>query len=237
MKFAASLLLVFLTLQSYSQKRYNAKDIIDDRYGITMYNRLIRAAEGDSTRMCQGKPCQGYVKDFYTAGKLMHKGYYVDGMIRVFTNYWPNGEKERNFHLTDDHKAKLKVFYESGAVKSEVHYNDGGVTAWSDYYENGETEFEEKYVKSHDHIEFRRFFFEDGSPNNIIEFEKRGKKLYKQTIYHRNGKVKETGNLIYSDTAFDYLKTGDWNYYNDSGKLLKTVSYTMGRITHTDKFE
>jgi antitoxin component YwqK of YwqJK toxin-antitoxin module len=226
--------LLFAAQISQAQNKYKASDIIDERYGITMYNNLIRMAGGDSVRNCDGSPCHGYVSDFYLDNKLMHKGYYVDGMIRIFKNFWKNGKVERKFTILDDHKAKLKVFYESGAAKSEVYYMDGDVREWRDYYENGNIEFEEKYVKAHDHIEYRRFFYDSGEESNIIEFEKKGKKLYRQTLSYPNGKVKEEGSLVYSDTSFDYMKIGDWKRYDETGKLLKTVSYVMGTITHTE---
>ncbi len=234
MRFCLFFSLLFASSLSQAQNKYKAYDIIDERYGITMYNDLIRMAGGDSVRSCDGQPCHGYISDFYLDGKLMHKGYYVKGMIRIFKNFWKNGNLERKFSILDDHKAKLKVFYESGTVKSEVYYTDGDVREWRDFYENGNIEFEEKYVKAHDHIQYRRFFYESGKQSNIIEFEKKGKKLYHQTLSHPNGSVKEEGNLIYSDTGFDYLKIGDWRKYNAQGKLLNTVSYVMGTVVHTE---
>ncbi len=216
---------------------YTADQVIDERFGITMYNPLVRAAGGDSVRMCSGTPCEGYVSDFYKGGALLHKGYYVKGQIRVYKNYYPDGVMERKFAIVDDHKSKLKAFYRDGILKSEVHYTDQQVREWQDFHPNGELEFHEKYGKSYEYVEFRKFFYDDGAPHDIMVFEKKSKKLYIKTEYHRNGQVRLVGNLIYSDTTFDYMKSGDWKQYNEKGKLIQVTSYTMGRSTHVEKYD
>lgn len=219
------------------QNKYDPKDVIDERYGITMYNEMVRPAGGDSVRLCDGSPCGGYIEDFYTNGKTMHKGYYVDGMIRIYKNWYPDGQLERKFMVLDDHKSKLIAHYPTGEKKSQILYIDKTVREWSDYYKNGNVEFEEKYVKHHDHVVYRRFFYEDGSPQDIMEFEKKGKRLYKKTEYFKNGQIMVHGNVVYSDQLYDYAKTGDWIEYDESGKKIKKTNYIMGQSTQVERYD
>lgn len=224
-------------VQSISaQTKYEASKVIDPRYGITMYNDLVKLAGGDSVRMCEGIPCGGYVEDYYTGGQLLHKGYYVEGQIKIYKNYYPEGTMERKFVVLDDHKSRLKTFYKSEAPRSEILYVDGDVREWRDYYENGNIEFEEKYVKGQSHAVYRRFFYEDGKPQDIMEFEKKRKRLYKKTEYFTNGQIKLQGNVVYSDQLMDYAKSGDWMEYNEEGKLIKKTSYIMGQSTNVERY-
>ena len=224
-----------MTLASFAQNKYDAKDVIDERYGITMYNEMVYPAGGDSVRLCDGMPCGGYIQDFYKSGKVMHKGYYVDGQIKIYKNWYPDGKIERKFTVLDDHKAKLTTFYNSGPTKSVILYFDQDVREWKDFYENGNVEFEERYVKGHDHVVSRKFFFENGNPQDIMEFEKRGKRLYKKTEYFKSGQVKVEGNVVYSDQIMDYAKSGAWKEYNESGKLIKKTTYIMGQSAEGEK--
>ena len=78
--------------QSYSGqvpqlKRYTPSEIIDPDYGIIRYNKLVPMMGGDSIRYTKdGYNAQGWQEDFYVSGKLVHKGFYADGFIKVFKN-------------------------------------------------------------------------------------------------------------------------------------------------------
>ena len=236
MKHGALIFFLFLSFGLLAQKRYDPKEVIDERYGITMYNEMVRPAGGDSVRLCDGSPCGGYIEDYYTNGQMMHKGYYIDGKIRIYRNWYPDGQLERKFMVLDDHKAKLTTYYKGGNEKSTVIYIDEEVREWEDLYENGNTEFEEKYVKRQPYVVYRRFFYEDGTPQDIMEFEKRRKKLYLKTEYFKSGQKKVQGFVVYSEQIMDYAKSGDWKEYNKEGKLIKKTNYIMGQSTNVEKY-
>lgn len=42
--------------------------------------------------------------------------------------------------------------------------------------------------------------------------------------YHNNGKTKANGHVLYGE------KNGQWNYWNDNEKLIKSESYTFGKL-------
>ena len=92
-------------------KRYTPAEIIDPDYGIIRYNKLVPMMGGDSLRYTKdGYNAQGWQEDFYVSGKLLHKGFYADGFIKVFKNYYENGQVERSFSSTDLKHAKLEIF-------------------------------------------------------------------------------------------------------------------------------
>ena len=69
-------------------KRYTVAEIVDPDYGIIRYNKLVQSIGGDSLRYTKdGYNAQGWQEDFYVSGKTLHKGYYVDGSIKIFKNY------------------------------------------------------------------------------------------------------------------------------------------------------
>ena len=66
-------------------KKYT-EDIIDDVYGITIYEPLNMGLSPDSVRMEKGYAVNNWKEDFYTNGQMLHRGYYIDGQLKVYKN-------------------------------------------------------------------------------------------------------------------------------------------------------
>ena len=82
--------------------------VIDEKYGITMFEPLNMMLGSDTVRNDRnGYAANGYQEDYYSTGQLLHKGFYVDGQLKVYKNYFPNGEVERNFRMVDLKKSKM----------------------------------------------------------------------------------------------------------------------------------
>ncbi len=211
-------------------KRYKPEEVIDSVYGIHMYDKLIIALSPDSVRYDKnGYSAQDWHMDYYVSGKMLHKGFYIDGQIKVFKNFYENGQTERSFRVIDLKRSELMVYYPDGKVKSEISYFDGNVYKETDYYNNGNIEYQEENEKDMEHLRKRNQYYENGTPQIIFELTDKRKKLFKRTDYFANGKVKEEGELIFHPSAGDYYKEGVWNFYDENGKLTKTQKYVFGK--------
>ncbi len=227
----------FLFSQDYSDqvpqlKRYNPKDVIDPEYGIIMYNELIFSLGGDSTRYDKkGYNIQGWVEDYFTDGSLLHKGFYVDGQLKVFKNYYPNGQIERTFRVIDIKRAELTVYYQDGKLKSEVFYFSQAPQKQTDYYPNGNIEYIEENEKDMKYLFKRNSFYENGVPQIVFEITDKKKKLFIHKEFYANGKTKEEGKMIFLESINDYAKEGEWVYYVENGTVSNTEKYHHGHKT------
>src|SRR5690606_13147301 len=97
-----------------------------------------------------------------------HKGFYVDGQLKIYKNYYPNGKEERNFRMVDIKKSKMTLFYEDGTMKSDIVYIGNEALSWIDYYPNGTVEFEEIYDKSFQYYEKKAAYFKSGKPEDVL---------------------------------------------------------------------
>jgi antitoxin component YwqK of YwqJK toxin-antitoxin module len=113
-----------LTSQLPKAKRYDPKEVIDEEYGINLYEKLNIRLSSDSVRNCKGYACSGWVEDYYTNGAVLHKGYYIDGQLKIYKNFYPNGNVEREYKIIDDYKSNMKKYYENGTLKSDIKYTD-----------------------------------------------------------------------------------------------------------------
>ncbi len=219
-----------LTKKSLYNDTYVPESVIDKKYGIIMYEKLNMLLGGDTVRNQNGYAANGFVQDFYTTGQLMHKGFYVEGQLKIYKNYFPNGEVERNFRMVDLKKGKMDIFYEDGTPKSKIFYIDGESQKWEDYYPNGTLEFIEAYNKDIQYYVEKANYYEDGTPENTLVLENKKKLLYTQTYFHESGEVKEIGQMQYDKSMFDYIRLNTWKQFDENGKPTKEVKYANGEV-------
>lgn len=196
------------------------ESIVDPTYGIIVYESLNPMVDGDSTRMGDdGYACEGWVTDSYATGQIIHKGYYVEGQLKVYKNYYPNGALEREFKALNTFSGQLKVYYPDGQIKSQVKYTNGSPLIWSDFYDNGQLEYYEEYHKSFNYHIAKRSYFKDGKPESLLEMTNKKKLYFSQNDFYSNGNKKLEGELIYDKKAYDYRKIGTWKFYKEDGAL------------------
>lgn len=203
------------------QTKYNAAKVVDAEYGITMYEKLNFALGGDSVRNDKkGYACQGWIEDIYESGKIIHKGYYEDGHLKLYKNFYENGNIEREFKVIDFHKTSMKLYYPDGKIKSDIIYYDGQSLIWTDYYSNGQIEYYEENDKSMQFVIKRNSYEENGTPKDLFEMIDPKKKLYTKKEYE-NGKLVAEGTIKYNKQVGDYQKDGIWKIYGSNGKVTE----------------
>ena len=205
--------------------------VIDEKYGITMYEPLnMMLGTGAVRNNKNGYASNGYEEDYYTTGQLLHKGFYLEGQLKIYKNYFPNGNVERNFRLVDLKKSKMTTNYQDGTMKSDIVYVGSQALKWQDYYPNGTLEFVEEYDKDFQYYIFKANYFENGSPEYTLEMIEKKKLIYTESSYYPNGKLKEQGGVKYDSSMFDYKRIGNWKLFDENGTPTKEVKYASGNI-------
>jgi antitoxin component YwqK of YwqJK toxin-antitoxin module len=213
-----------LQSQIKKDKLYTSADV-DEVYGVNLYEGLNPMLEGDSTRMCDGYACNGWQTDKYDNGNVIHKGYYVEGQLKIYKNYYPDGTLEREFKSLNTFSAKSKLYHKNGQMKSEVTYVNAAPLIWQDFYDNGQLEYYEEYHKSFDYHIAKRTYYKNGKPESLFEMINKKKLEYSQNDYYSVGQKKVEGELIYDKKIYDYRKIGTWKFYAENGSLDKKESY------------
>src|ERR1035437_5530701 len=110
-------------------------DVYDSAYGINIYDKLNMNIGGDSVRNdAKGYALQGWMEDYYPNKQLLHKGYYIDGQLKAYKNYFPSGQLEREFKMTDLSKSSMTVYFKDGKMRSNISYAGGNPVKEEDYY-------------------------------------------------------------------------------------------------------
>ena len=208
---------------------YEFKKVYDEAYGITVYEELNMNTGGDSVRNDpKGYALQGWMEDYYPDNKVLHKGYYIDGQLKAYKNFFPNGQVEREFKMTDLSKSAMTVYYEDGKTRSNVVYSGKVAVKEEDYYPSGQLEYVEENEKKGEYYIQRKFYAQNGKPTSLLEITDQKRKLYSSKEYYDNGNLKEEGQIVYNEAAGDYQKNGKWKFYNENGTFKEDKSFTKG---------
>jgi antitoxin component YwqK of YwqJK toxin-antitoxin module len=217
-------------------KKYVQAAVYDSAAGIKMYEKLNVALGGDSVRYTiKGYACTDWVDDFYENGQLVHHGYYVQGQLKTYKNFYDNGQVERHFRLLTLSSYQMTLYWQSGKVRSDVAYVDGQANKTSEYYENGNAEFFEEYSKKNDYLVTRKFFFENGWAQRTTELLDAKRRKYQFKEFHENGQLEEEGILIYHRDVDDLIKDGTWKTYDETGKLILIQEFSVGQLSSEKK--
>ncbi len=224
-----------INIFSFSQEKFTPEQVTDKKYGINKYDKLNHRIGGDSTRNCNGYACDGWFSDFYTNGATLHKGYYVEGQLKIYQNFFSNGQMEREFKIVDDYKCAMTIYYKDGKIKSGIKYSDGNPVKWEDFYPNGNPEYYEEYDKK-GHYVAQKSFSENGQPQETLELVNKKKLQYSKKEYFENGKIKSEGETVYNEDLLDYQQSGKWLYYDENGKLVKEETYVGGKVNEEKNY-
>jgi len=196
---------------------------------ILLYEKYNAFTMGDSVRICNKRPCNGIIKDYWENGNLKHKAYYQGGRItNGYENYFDNEQLERKFSIINAGSAELVVYYKDGTMRSKVEYRKKNPIKWIDYYPNGNLEFIEEYDNSMSYYLKYNFYFMSGSPQSTLELVDKNERIYMAKTYYKNGNMKNEGLRQLNMAAGDYVRIGEWKFYDEQGKLTETLNFFKG---------
>jgi hypothetical protein len=219
-------------------KKYKEINIYDADYGIKIYEKLNFLLGGDSIRYDQNKgyASNGWREDYYENGQLLHKGYYQEGQLKIYKNFFDNGQVERSFYIKPNPNLyNMKIYYKDGKPRSEIDYVKGATQKDQEWFPNGQLEYIEEYDKDIEYFIQNKVYQENGMPVSSLELVDEKKKLYSKKEYHSNGKIKEEGTLHFDKSYDDYRKEGKWLVYDESGKLIEEDTYVKGELARSEK--
>ncbi len=206
--------------------------ILNKEYGIALYANLNYRLGGDSLRHDKkGYAARGWVEDCYPSGKLIHRGYYSDGCLKIYKNFYPSGITERSFKTIDNISSTMERYYLDGILASKILYKRGIPIKGEDYYPDGNLKYMEEFDKTLDYYLARKSFYPNGKLQELLLLVKEPKRLYEHKKYNDAGVLIESGKTIYSETNYDYQKIGKWVIYDDAGNPIKEKNYEKGKIT------
>jgi len=217
---------------STNSKTYKSFQVLSADSSISIYDKLNKAFGGDSIRLdSRNQPFTGWVEDKYENGAALHKGYYIDGTVSLYKNYFENGKLERSVEAVIGGYL-MQVYYPDSKLRYANRYSESGSQMEKSCYRNGQVAFVEEYNKSGGHLVKRNSYEENGTPKESLELVNKKKDIYYKTEYFENGYVKDEGTLQFFSDSRGFMKDGKWKTYTEDGNLLKEEMYVQDGIVN-----
>lgn len=157
--------------------------------------------------------------------KIESRGSLVDGVRNgVWEFYNKYGEVDSKVEYNDGiSHGKYEVYYRKDVIKkSGQMYDNQQIGLWHEFYETGTLKSISDYSVDDMYYTYTSFY-PDGSKHELFNFRKRYMSSKAQfgpaKIYHANGKQKMIGNYE------NGCKNGEFEYYDETGKLILMESY------------
>jgi len=115
----------------------------------------------------------GYWKEYFTKGKLKEEGKYVNNQKDGrWVSYYINGKKKQiMFYENGVVNGKVRIYYDNGNVSEEGVWN-GKDKVWTGEY---------------------KYYFENGNPSYLWNYDENGKRTGVQRYFHENGNLSIEG--------------------------------------------
>lgn len=223
--------------QKNTKTYYTFEAIYDSAEGINIYEKLNFAMGGDSVRNTpKGYAAQNCWEDYYKSGAVLHTGYYVDGTLRSYKNFYENGQVERDFHNIDYFRNEMILYWINGKIRSDIVYYQGQDETTHEYYENGNPEIAEEYAKKCEYLLFRTFYYENGKTQSDLQLTDKKKKKYYLKEFYESGVLQNEGPMQFYEELDNFMKEGTWKVYDEKGKLTSTQEYVRNQMTEEKKW-
>ena len=204
-------------------------EVLDSSGSAGAHSKLILMLGGDSIALNKsGYSLQGWNETYYKSGKLLHSGYYIDGKLLTYKNYFENGQCESTFENTDPRRCLMKEYFDNGQIRKQTNYYSGLAQKQYEYYENGQPKSLEESDKELKYYILKKYWYNNGSLKSNLELQDLKNKKYLEKIYYNNGNVKEEGSVILLSGTKDYVKNGIWYIYDFNGKNKRGEKYNYG---------
>jgi len=213
-----------------ANQRYD-ESVVDKSEGITIYEKYnFYLGDEKEERSFAGIPCQAWVEDKYISGQLLHRGYYVDGRLKMYKNFYSNAIMEREYKNIGVGKNELTTFYSDGKLRTKELFAEDIPLKSEEYYPNGQLENIEEYHKRLRYFTVSQSYFESGKVESDLKLEDSKKLTFMKTWFYENGKIKEQGHLVFNSENQSYFKMDKWSEFSEDGKLLRETFFENGKM-------
>ncbi|MBL4703692.1 MAG: hypothetical protein JKY54_04175, partial [Flavobacteriales bacterium] len=211
--------------------RYDIEEIEDPDDGIIIYNQYCPGLSGEIyLRQDQFKHvAEKEHVDYYANGKMLHKGYYENGSLMQFKNYFPNSQIERELKIKRKKPKQLTCYYMFGEIRERQIFDDGILMLHEKYHFSGRLKYLME-VSEIGYLKIEQWNDEDGKPLKYIELLNEDSLKYEIAEMYLSGTIKEKGIYLYNPKTETFERNGKVVKYSQTGTLMAEAIYANDKV-------
>lgn len=169
----------------------------------------------------------GEWKLLWLDGEYEVGNYKKDKKQGQWKRFYGNGKLQQIGNYKDNEKSGKWKEYSYEHLTKVVNYVEGKLTGkWKEYHKNGKIRTKGNY-KNGTPIGEWRWYYENGKLNSIQNRNSEGYLEGEYKVYDGNGKIEIIGwfKTFKKENKVEVKKSGEWKYYDEQGKLIKTENF------------
>lgn len=202
----------------------NPKNAYSSNNYFNQYEALVFKLGGDSVRYCGNYPCENWVVDYYSTKEVVHRGFYKNGILESYYNFYPDGTKEREFRVLNDNDYFYRLYYPNGNLRIEKYLYRKVTKELNLYFKNGSLKEKVLVNPKTEQLISRKTFDRDNNLIYSVEFNEEANNYFEKS-YFSNG-VLHTETLVeIPDLNAPYIQVAPKKVYNPNGSLKEIIQF------------
>lgn len=217
--------------------KYDLEQVEDPDQGIVLYNQYASGMNdrGEVRQDAEKHVLSGWQEDFYTNGKKLHKGFYENGSLVKFENFYPNNQLERRYKGKIDEAIELKVYYTNGTLREEYKWKNGRVSERHKFFSDGSEELVYETTKS-GLLKVEQHFQKNGVMIKQIQLLDEVRRKYQSLTWTSKDNPIERIDYILDEKG-NKIRHGTYKKFDRNGQLAVHKVYKKGEVTKVVKGE
>lgn len=167
--------------------------------------------------------------DYYSNGKVLHRGVYEEGSLLKYRNYYPNDQLERELKVKSG-KPKLFIsYYIFGEIRERKVFDDGFIMLHEKYHYSGKLKYLME-IADVGYLKIEQWNDEDGFPLKYSELIDEDSLIYEIAENYPSGTIKNKRHYIYDPKTETYCNHGHFVAYTETGAKSADLTYQFDQL-------
>lgn len=202
----------------------NPKNAYSSNNYFNQYEALVFKLGGDSLRYCGNYLCNNWIEDLYSTGQVVHRGFYINGILESYYNYYPDGTKEREFRVLNDNDYFYRLYYPNGNLRIEKYIYRGVTKELNLFFKNGVLKEKILINTKTEQLISRKTFDRENNLIYSVEFNEDENNYFEKT-YFSNGVLREETLVEIPNVTEPYIQVAPKKIYKPDGSLKETIQF------------
>lgn len=218
--------LLLISIQGLFVQAQQTNQTSDTQVNST-YSILAEFFGADTLRLQNNSLAQGWIEDYYSSGELKHRGFYKNGKLLLYKNYFISGICAQVLTSSDPLNHTIDTYFANGFLNEQKIYFNSQLKKCTEYFENGNVKSKTEFERENKLIIYKKVWYSNGLLKSEMKLTDKVSKTYTERNYHDNGLLKEEGSLLISLDNKSYKRNGVWNTYDRTGRGLKSLTFNQ----------
>ena len=211
--------------------QYDLEEVEDAADGIVIYDQYCPGITGQVNlrKDVFNHLANKEQVDYYSNGKVLHRGVYEDGSLIKYRNYYPNDQVERELKVKKGKPKLFMSYYIFGEIRERRVFDDGFIMLHEKYHYSGRLKYLLE-ISDVGYLKMEQWNDEEGFPLKYTELIDEDSLIYEIAENYTSGTIKNKRHYIFDPKTETYCKHGHFESYTETGVKVADMNYEFDQL-------